>query len=161
MFVQDFQVVDRTYDEVQARLGDDVAGLLGRALDSARAEGENLRARVGPPSWPMLLAKTVEISPGPLRVHADRVLMAFSWEASGTSSLFPQLDADLEAAPLGADRTQLALRARYEVPGGLLGRGVDHLLLHRVAESTIRAFLNQICEALEGRTGRTPGRGRA
>ncbi|MHB1787269.1 MAG: hypothetical protein ACYCS7_14220, partial [Acidimicrobiales bacterium] len=85
---------------------------------------------------------------GPLRAHGDGVLLAFSWDALGSTSLFPRLDADFEAAPLGMGRTQLVLRARYEPPGGALGRGVDRLLLHRVAESTLRAFLDRVCVGL-------------
>ena len=150
MFLQDFQEVDRPWEEVVARLTADTDALLAGALDTARSEDEQLRARVGPPGWPAMLAKTVAIHPGSVRSYGDTVLLAFSWEATTGTSLFPRLDADLEVAPMGPGRTQLALRARYEPPGGALGRGVDQLLLHRLAESTIRAFLLRICAGLTG-----------
>ncbi|HVC24416.1 MAG TPA: hypothetical protein VND23_01550 [Acidimicrobiales bacterium] len=148
MFVQDFALVDQAFDRVAARLAGEADALLGGALDSARAEGERLRVRVGPPTWPALLAKAVEIERGPVRVLTDRALLAFSWSATAAGSLFPQLDADLEAAPFGLARTEVVLRARYKPPGGAIGRGVDQLLLHRVAESTLRAFLARICDQL-------------
>ncbi len=150
MFLQDFQEVDRPWEVVVARLTADTDALLAGALDTARSEDEQLRARVGPPGWPAMLAKTVAIHPGSVRSYGDTVLLAFSWEATTGTSLFPRLDADLEVAPMGPGRTQLALRARYEPPGGALGRGVDQLLLHRLAESTIRAFLLRICAGLTG-----------
>jgi len=148
VFVQDFQVVDQAFDAVAARLSGDADALLGGALDSASDEGEKLRVRVGPPGWPHLLAKSVQIDRGPVRVVDGRVLLAFSWSATSGGSLFPELDADLEAAPLGLGRTEVTLRARYEPPGGALGRSMDQILLHRVAESTLRAFLTRICDQL-------------
>ena len=161
MFVQDFQVIEPQYWQVVEQLTADAQALLVGALDGARSEGERLRVRVGPPGWPAIVAKTVEIHPGPLRVYGDGVLLAFSWEASGSASLFPRLDADLEVAPLGAEGTQLILRARYEPPWGVLGRGVDKVLLHRVAESTVRAFLARICAGLTAGVASQSGPGPA
>jgi hypothetical protein len=156
VFVQDFQVVEDPYEEVLSQLRRDPAGLLGDALGAAQREGERLRARVGPRSWPAVLAKTVEVHVGPLRPVADGTVLSFGWASRGAASLFPMLDADLEVAPLGSGETQVTLRARYEPPGGALGRRADELLLHRVAESTLRVFLSRLCEGLE-RGGSAPG----
>ncbi|MDA8291331.1 MAG: hypothetical protein M0Z33_06570 [Actinomycetota bacterium] len=148
VFVLDSEVVDQAFETIVARVRTDADLLLGGALDSARAEGERLRGRVGPPGWPVAFAKEVEIERGPVRVLHDHVLLAFSWTATAAASLFPQLDADLEIAPYGLAQTEVLLRARYEPPGGTIGRGVDQLLLRRVAESTLRAFLARICDQL-------------
>lgn len=151
MFVQDFEVVDHPYDQVLSCLSDcdGPESLLGAAFVGARSYGESLRAKVGPAGWPPAFAKAVEVGCGSLRHHGDGTLIPVTWQASGGPSLFPRLDADLEVAPLGPQQTQLVLRARYEPPGGALGRGLDRMLLHRVAESTVRAFLSAICGALE------------
>lgn len=148
MFVQDFKTIDRPYDDVAARIAADTEKVLGAALDATRAEGERLRVKVGPAGWPAVLGKTVEVHPGPVRAQGDGVLVAFSWEVKGGASLFPRLDADLEVAPFGTNQTALALRGRYDPPVGPLGRRADQLLLHRLAESTIRAFLDSVCTSL-------------
>lgn len=148
MFVQDFQVVEAPFERVQAALRGDGESLLSGALDGARAEGERLRAKVGPAGWPAVLSKTMDLRVSAPRTHEDCAVVSFSWAASGGASLFPTLEADLEVAPLGDDRTQVVLRGRYVPPGGLVGRGVDRLVLHRVAESTIRALLGDICANL-------------
>jgi hypothetical protein len=44
--------------------------------------------------------------------------------------------------------TQLTLRGRYEPPLGTLGRQIDRLLLHRVAEATVRSFMRRLAESL-------------
>ncbi len=78
--------------------------------------------------------------------------------AVGVAGLFPELDADLEVAPLGSHQTQLSMSARYVPPLGLVGRVIDRAVLHRVAEATLKDFLDQVAEALEiqAREGRSP-----
>ncbi len=98
----------------------------------------------------MLLAKTVEVTFGPVRSHSDVTLLAFTWQATGSGSLFPALDADLELSPLGEGRTELTLRGRYQPPGGVIGRRIDELLLHRLADATVRAFLSSLAARLAG-----------
>ena len=153
MFIQDFQVVSRPYEEVIARVGAGTELLLGAALDSAREEGARLWRKVGPTNLPAALSRTVEIHPGPIRVHGASVLVAFSWETRGSSSLLPALDADLEIAPFGSGQTRVTLQGRYKPPLGWLGWRADQLLLHRVAESTARAFLTEVCKGLESASG--------
>jgi hypothetical protein len=151
MFVQDFMIVDRPAGEVVDELHD--GAVLGRAAEEAGEELSHLRVKVGPKSWPPLLAKTVEVTLGPVRRHDDATLLAFSWQASGHPSLFPALDADLEVSPLGESQSELSLRGRYEPPGGAPGRVADRLVLHRLADATVRAFLSRLALRLEaGRT---------
>jgi hypothetical protein len=69
-----------------------------------------------------------------------------TWEPTGW--LLPRLDAELELAPLGRHRTQLAISGRYEPPLGTVGRTVDRLALHRIAEATIKDFLDRVATTL-------------
>lgn len=152
MFVQDFKIVGASYEDVEARLATSSEALFAEALGSSREVGERITAKVGPKSWPAALAKTVEVRLGPVRRHADGTLVGFSWEAQGGASLFPRLDADLDVAPFGADQTILTVRGTYDPPAGRTGKIADELLLHRVAESTMRAFLEAVCEQLSSLT---------
>lgn len=156
MFIQDFIIVGANYEDVEAQLGSRCESLFGEALGSLRSAGERITARVGPKNWPAALGKSVVIRAGTLRRHGDGMLIAFSWEAQGGASLFPQFDADLEAAPLGSDQTVLTIRGTYDPPAGRLGRTVDDLLLHRIAQSTIRAFLDAMCAQLSAPVGASP-----
>jgi hypothetical protein len=62
--------------------------------------------------------------------------------------VLPRLDANLELGSLGEDRTQLAIGARYRPPLGVVGRAVDRVLLHRVAEATLKDFLDRLGQAI-------------
>jgi hypothetical protein len=92
--------------------------------------------------------KEVEIHVGAPRVVGSKTQLPLTWTARGTERLFPQLDADIEVAPLGANRTQLSISARYKPPLGAIGTGLDKALLHRVAEATIKDFLDRTAERL-------------
>jgi uncharacterized membrane protein len=74
--------------------------------------------------------------------------LPLTWEPVGLEGLLPRLDANIEAGSLGEDRTQLAISARYRPPLGLVGRTVDRVLLHRVAEATLKDFLDRIGAAI-------------
>ena len=50
---------------------------------------------------------------------------------------------------MGEDRTQLAISARYRPPLGVLGRTVDRVLLHRVAEATVKDFIDRVGRAIK------------
>ncbi len=75
------------------------------------------------------------------------------WKASGPADLFPSLDADLEVALLGPGRTQLAMSARYVPPFGRVGRVIDRAVLSRVAEATLKDFLDRVAQTILGSRG--------
>ncbi len=82
----------------------------------------------------------------PIRTPSKTV-QPIRWSAAGASGLFPSLEADLEIAPIGP-RTQLAMSARYDPPLGALGRAVDRAVLFRVAEATLKDFLDRVAGAV-------------
>ena len=44
--------------------------------------------------------------------------------------------------------TQVAISARYTPPLGALGRAIDRAVLHRVAEATLKDFMDRLRAAL-------------
>lgn len=151
MFVRDVAVLDVSFDRAVACLDAEADVVFGAAAEAARTEDERLRARVGPAGWPAALSKSVELRVTPPRSLGDGVILSLSWVASGAPSLFPALEAELEVLPHEPDSTRLVLRGSYDPPGGAVGRGLDRLFLHRVAEATVRAFLDTACAAISER----------
>jgi hypothetical protein len=113
----------------------------------AHREGDRLLAEVGF-GEKLRVARKVEIELGtPIR-SSTKTVIPLRWTASGAAGLFPSLDADLEIAALGPHRTQLAMSARYVPPLGAVGKVLDRAVLFRVAEATIKDFLDRAREAL-------------
>lgn len=139
-------------DVEQALLRDPRGWLPGLARD-AEARSATLLAEVGFGTDGRRVAKEVRVTVrDPIRVQT-KTLLPVSWEATGPRSLFPELEADIEVAPLGEARTQLSVNARYRPPFGVVGRAMDRALLHRVAEATLKDFLDRVAEQLAERAG--------
>jgi hypothetical protein len=79
-------------------------------------------------------------------VHlASMTSLPLAWEPAG---LLAGLDAILELGALGPARTQLAISARYQPPEATAGQPGNRFLAHRVAEATLKDFLDQLGHAI-------------
>ncbi|HZC99636.1 MAG TPA: hypothetical protein VFA46_05435 [Actinomycetes bacterium] len=143
MFLRYFIELPLPAEAVEDALLPAPAQWLPRLADQAGARGEELLAQVGIGPAARALRKRVRIDFGPVVRYPSRTTLAMTWQPTGVGSLFPVLEADLEIGALGSDRTQLGLNARYRPPLGTLGRAIDRALLHRVAEATVKDFLDQ------------------
>ncbi len=151
MFIRYFLELQLPFDDVEGALllapDEWVPGLASDAED----RGERLLAEVGFGTDGRRIEKQVELElEEPLRI-SSKTILPIAWRATGAERLFPSLDADIEVAPLGPSRTQLSISARYRPPLGALGRAIDRALLHRVAEATVKDFLDSVGESLLAR----------
>jgi hypothetical protein len=147
MFIRYFVEIPKAMAELEALLLDTPSRWAAGPAREAEARGERLLTEVGFGNGERV-DKRVEIAFGePIRFPSKTVL-PMSWRAASLESMFPRLEADLEVAKLGAERTQLAISARYTPPLGPIGRALDRALLHRVAEATVKDFLDRAARAL-------------
>jgi hypothetical protein len=119
---------------------------LGALADLAYREGEELRSRVGP--GPGNLAKEVRLEIGAPQIHRTGLIYPMTWSAVGAEMLFPRLNADLVVSHIGSDRTRIVLDGTYQPPLGSLGKVVDRILLRRVAESTVKSWVDRLADSL-------------
>jgi hypothetical protein len=148
MLVYDFTHIPLPVAEVRHRLLVAVGGLLQQVAEAAYDEGEELLSRVGPFGPLPGLSKAVSVRAGSVRERGDGFVMPLRWAATGPAELFPAMQADLEIAPLGSNESQLRFSGSYDPPLGSLGRHLDRLLLHQLAEATVRALLSELVTAL-------------
>ena len=139
--------------QVERALVDHPPGWLAEMAGAAQQRGDELLTEVGVgPLGDQAGAAgrhpTRRAGAVPLDDVADPDLGAD--RAGGTA---PRLDADIELGSLGEDRTQLAISARYRPPLRVVGRAEDRVLLHRVAEATVKDFLDRLGQAIFGQTG--------
>lgn len=149
MFVYYFVHVTRPFAEVESRLVSQLNNL-GSLADAAYREGEDLWSRIGVSRDHPAMAKTVQLVAGvPLRGD-HQTTIPLAWEATGTPGLFPKLDADLVVAMVGPELCQIAMRGTYSPPLGPLGRALDRAVLHRVAEASVKSFVDRVAAAVGG-----------
>ena len=148
MLLHDYVFVSLPAEAVCARIRADHGAWLSGLAAGAADEGETLRVRVGPIGALPMLGKTVTLRAEQPIERGDLTVIPLTWRATGAQGLFPVLDADLEVAPLSPDVTQLTLRGTYRPPLGEFGQRIDRLLMHRIAEATVRSFMRGLAESL-------------
>jgi hypothetical protein len=155
MFVRYFVELPLPAAQVERALLDHPPGWLAEMAGAAQQRGDDLLTEVGIGVGPLgtRLARRVAIQLGEPVRFPSMTSLALTWEPIGLEGLLPRLDAAIELGSLGEDRTQLAISARYRPPLGVVGRAVDRVLLHRVAEATLKDFLDRLGQAILSKTG--------
>lgn len=145
MFVYYYVQIDQPFEHVEPDLLRMLPGLRGWAEEAYR-DGEHLYARIGTRGGK--IAKTVEMTVGEPARGASETWIPVEWEATGFPSLFPRMQADIVVAAIGPTLTQVALRGSYRVPLGKVGVALDRTLLHRIAEASVKSFVDRIAAAI-------------
>lgn len=149
VFLRSFVMVARPSAQVEAEIVQGVHKWLPDMAKQANGDGEKLLSELGFQVGNRRIARQIEVEIGAARAGAGLTFMPIRWQAATDASLFPTLEGELEIAPVGATRTQLGLSANYSPPLGLLGKIADRALFHRVAEVTVKDFLERIGRRLE------------
>jgi hypothetical protein len=150
MFVRCFLELDAPYEAVDAALTSDGKDWLPGLASSAEEGGERRMAEVGF-GKSVRVGQSVVVTVGEPARMPFKTLQPIAWKPAHAEALLPAMDAEIEVAPMGSARTQLALTAQYTPPFGLVGRVADRALLHRVAEATVKDFLDGVAARLEER----------
>ena len=146
MFLRYYVELDLPTEQVEPALLESPSSWLPALVDGAVERAEPLLAEVGVGSNGLRVAKRVVVRLGQPIKFPSKLSLPMTWEPGGR--LLPTLNAELEVASLGRARTQLAISGRYDPPLGTVGRTVDRLALHRVAEATIKDFLDRVAVAI-------------
>ncbi len=122
------------------------AGDLDSITSAAIHEGATVLARAGLRG----LAKKVEIQSIPAYQRGSTTVVPLRWVATGPlGGAFPMLDANVELAASDAG-TELSVVGSYRPPFGPVGAAVDRLVMHAVAQATVRSFAAQLAEVAAG-----------
>ena len=106
--------------------------------------------RVGPLRVGPGISKLIGVRFSAMAVHEDFAIGAMRWETTGPGgALFSALDAEIKLTSAGKDITVLAISGTYRPPFGSMGARLGRMIMHKIAQATIRAFTCQIAAAIE------------
>jgi hypothetical protein len=151
MLVYYFGHVAGTLAEVAILISDSHSDLSAWA-DLAIRHGEELRTRIDP--GPFMPAKEVHVEVGKAERRSGSVVIPLKWKATGPEALFPEMNADLVLQPIGHTDVQVVFRGSYDPPFGGIGRLLDRALMHRLAEASVKSFVDQLCSSVNERSHR-------
>jgi len=149
MFIRYFVTVGLPSNEVAAAFQTGVELWMPDLIQKVNGQGMQLLSELGFEVRNRRVERQIEVHVGTPQAIVGATLVPIEWRAASASWLFPELNGQLEIAPLGSATTQLGISATYEPPLGLVGKIADRALLHRVAEVTIRDFLEGVRKRFE------------
>jgi hypothetical protein len=150
VFVSGEVQLELAFATAQVRLANLARGSwLLTASRKAYSEGVNSLTQRGLLDSGRGMSRLVSVHCRGLVVRPASAHLATRWVAAGPGvGLYPALDADITLAPAGNGAVTLTLAAVYRLSPGNHGNDLDRATLRRIADVTVRAFINRIAEAM-------------
>jgi hypothetical protein len=70
--------------------------------------------------------------------------LQLEWEAATMPQLFPLMKGQLSVYPLTASETQLDFHGVYKPPFGAVGKSMNTIVGHRIAEASVHRFIGDV-----------------
>jgi len=150
MLLRYFVVVARPIEEIEAELATGAQNWMPALAWKSNGHGLKLLSELGFAVGKRRIGRRIEVGLGAPRQLTGATLLPIRWKAASHAGFFPALEGQLDIAPLGKAKTQIGISASYEPPLGLLGKIADRALMHRIAEVTVKDFLDRVGARLEG-----------
>jgi hypothetical protein len=97
------------------------------------------------------MGRTVDLELGSFEHGSEIARLPLRWLAKEHTNLFPTMVGELRLSDVGSAETELRLVGEYEPPLGALGAVADRMAGHRVAERSVRDFLEGVAHRLRER----------
>jgi hypothetical protein len=86
----------------------------------------------------------------------SKMTVQLEWKAAETASLFPVMSAELDIYPITKSETQLDFKGEYDPPLGLMGKAIDAVVGHRIAEASVHQFVSEVAAYLRENAAKMP-----
>ena len=149
-----FDYVNQPYEKVRDALMTGAGPALARATTRAAARAESVASQLRVTIGVVEVATDIEIqvhnveeTPGSGRT-SPVTRVSLEWKAKQAPHLFPLMHAELAVYPLTGTETQLDFSGKYEVPLGIVGKGVDAVVGNRIADASVHRFVVEVAQHL-------------
>jgi len=144
-----YDYVNHRYEYVRDALRRDALNVFQSATKAAASRAQSIAAElhvdiagVGIKTDIKISVKNIEEKLDVTSTPATRLLL--EWEAATTPRLFPLMKAELSIYPLTATETQLDFSGVYEPPFGAVGKAMNAIVGHRIAEVSVHRFISDV-----------------
>jgi hypothetical protein len=149
-----YDYVNHPYEQVRGALSKDTAAVFQSATKAAASRAQSIASELRIDLGGIGLEADIRVSVKKIEVK-DREAMSgpatrlqLEWEAARMPRLFPFMKAELSVYPITATETQLDFEGLYEPPLGPLGKAVNAMVGHRIAEVSVHRFVSEVAEYL-------------
>jgi len=144
-----YDYVNHPYARVKDALSTNALAVFQSATKAAAARAQSVAAElhvdvggVGVKSDIRIAVKSIQETTDATSGPTTR--LALEWEAATMPRLFPFMKGELAIYPLTSTETQLDFSGVYEPPFGAVGKAVNAVAGHRIAEASVHHFIGDV-----------------
>ena len=148
-----YDYVNHPYARVRDALKHDALAVFQSATKAAASRAESVAAELHVDLGAVGVKKDIRISVQKVEEKIDALSgsstqLVLEWEAASQPGWFPLMKAELSIYPLTGTETQLDFWGFYEPPFGALGKAVNAVAGHRIAEASVHRFIDDVAAYL-------------
>ena len=154
-----YDYVNHPYESVRDALKQNALTVFQSATKTAASRGQTVAAElhvdfggIGVKTDIRIVVKKVE-ERVPDRGSMPTTRLLFEWEAATMPRFFPLMKGALSVYPLTATETQLDFSGIYKPPFGTVGKTMNAIVGHRIAEVSVHRFVGDVAGYLRQTLG--------
>ena len=141
--------VNRPYERVRDALRQNALTVFQSATKAAASRARSVAAELHVDFGGIGVKTDINISVRNIEEKVDATStpttrLVLEWEATTMPRLFPLMNGELSVYPLTSTETQLDFSGVYEPPFGAVGRTMNAIVGHRIAEVSVRRFVSDV-----------------
>jgi len=147
--IRSYDYVNRPYERVRDELRQNALTVFQSATKAAASRAQSIAAElhvdfggIGVKTDINISVKNIEEIVDATSTPTTRLLL--EWEAATVPRLFPLMKGELSLYPLTSTETQLDFSGFYEPPFGAVGRTMNAIVGHRIAEVSVHRFVSDV-----------------
>jgi hypothetical protein len=147
--IRSYDYVNRPYERVRDALRQNALTVFQSATKAAASRAHSIAAElhvdlggIGVKTDINISVKNIEEIVDATSTPTTRLLL--EWEAATVPGLFPLMKGELSLYPLTSTETQLDFSGFYEPPFGAVGRTMNAIVGHRIAEVSVHRFVSDV-----------------
>jgi hypothetical protein len=148
--IRSYDYVNRPYERVRDALRQNALTVFQSATRAAASRAQSIAAElhvdfggIGVNTDINIAVRNIEEKFGDVTsTPITRLLL--EWEAATMPGLFPLMKGELSVYPLTSTETQLDFSGVYEPPFGAVGRTMNAMVGHRIAEVSVHRFVRDV-----------------
>ena len=147
--IRSYDYVNRPYERVRDALRQNALTVFQSATKAAASRAQSIAAElhvdfggIGVKTDINISVKNIEEIVDAISTPTTRLLL--EWEAATVPGLFPLMKGELSLYPLTSTETQLDFSGFYEPPFGAVGRTMNAIVGHRIAEVSVHRFVSDV-----------------
>jgi len=147
--IRSYDYVNRPYERVRDALRQNALTVFQSATKAAASRAQSIAAELHVDLGGIGVKTDINISVKNIEEIVDTTstpttLLLLEWEAATVPGLFPIMKGELSLYPLTPTETQLDFSGFYEPPFGAVGRTMNAIVGHRIAEVSVHRFVSDV-----------------